>query len=339
MTNRAWTVVGVRAVWCACGISALAATGCHLSRDRSFQFALLGDNPYPPENVSKFEALIDDVNRAQGIRWVIHLGDIQGGQRCTDELFRSRFDLYQRFETAFVYTPGDNDWFDCRAENRGAYDEYERLRYLRGLFFPDPNRTTGRQPMPVRSQSSEPGYAEFVENVMWTHGRAVFATVHLVALTREATDQAAANRRMDAALAWIGEAFATARDSGSAGVFIATQADPWLATGLPAVIGPLCERCLEPRGGLERLYPVLIEESLEYGRPVVLAVGDTHVFRVDKPLYRADGQLVENFTRVESFGNPSVHWVRVSVDTRRRDVFAFHQEIVPENVSRRGAER
>jgi hypothetical protein len=62
-------------------------------------------------------------------------------------------------------------------------------------------------------------------------------------------------------------------------------------------------------------------------------VGDTHIFRVDKPLYRDDRTLVENFTRVETFGNPNVHWVRVSVDPRDSQVFTFHQELVPDNIA------
>jgi hypothetical protein len=314
---------------------AAALAACAPTGDPSFEFALVGDNPYPPEHVPRFEALIEDVNRHRALRWVIHVGDIQSGQQCTDELFQSRFDLYQRFAAAFVYTPGDNDWFDCEEEDRGGYDEYERLRYLRGLFFPDPSRTTGGRPLAVRSQSTVAGYEAFVENAMWTHRGVMFSTVHLVAITRPPTDQPAAERRMDAALAWIAETFAIARDSGSVGVFIAMQADPWFVSGLPGLIRGLCERCLEPRGGLDRLYPVLVEESLAYGRPVVLAVGDSHVFRVDKPLYRTDGRLVENFTRIEAFGSPSVHWVRVSVDPQRRDVFAFHQEIVPGNVAER----
>ena len=75
----------------------------------------------------------------------------------------------------------------------------------------------------------------------------------------------------------------------------------------------------------------LVHESLAFAGPVVLAVGDTHIFRVDKPLYQADGTLVENFTRVETFGSPDVHWVRVTVDPREREVFSFHQEIIPTN--------
>ena len=115
---------------------------------------------------------------------------------------------------------------------------------------------------------------------------------------------------------------------------VITQPDPWIVFGLPPLVRRDCgEPCLEPRAGLEPLYAVLLEQSTAFAGPVVLAVGDTHIFRVDKPLYREDGSLVENFTRVEAFGNPLVHWVRVTVDTRDRQVFTFHQELVPGNVA------
>ena len=103
----------------------------------SFEFALIGDNPYPEQNVPRFETLIQDVNQAAGLEWVLHLGDIQGGQPCTVELFQARFDLYQRFLAGFIFTPGDNDWFDCSSAEAGAGYEYERLAFLRQLFFPE----------------------------------------------------------------------------------------------------------------------------------------------------------------------------------------------------------
>jgi hypothetical protein len=73
---------------------------------------------------------------------------------------------------------------------------------------------------------------------------------------------------------------------------------------------------------------VLREQSLAFGKPVVLAVGDTHIFRVDKPLYTDRNQLVENFTRVEVFGNPSVHWVNVLVEPDQPWVFSFREQLV-----------
>lgn len=308
-------------------------TSCTATQESAYEFALVGDSPYGAASVPSFEALVQDVNAHPALRWVIHVGDVKaGGEPCTDELLRSRFDLYQTFRPAFVFTPGDNDWFDCTgAADTVGYD-YDRLAHLRGLFYPHASRTTGGRPLSVRTQASEPGFGEFVENVLWEEGRVVYATVHLIALTRPPTDSMTAERRMDAALAWIETAFDVAEERGSTAVFLASQADPWIVSGLPPLVGSMCEACVGPRTGLERLYPVLVREVDAFGRPVVLAVGDTHVFRVDKPLYRDDGSLVENFTRVETFGSPYVHWVRVTVDPSDPQVFSFHQELVEPNV-------
>jgi hypothetical protein len=62
----------------------------------------------------------------------------------------------------------------------------------------------------------------------------------------------------------------------------------------------------------------------------VLVHGDTHFFKVDKPLLRQD-DLLKNFTRVETFGEENVHWVKVLVNPRSRNVFTFKPMIVPGN--------
>ena len=176
--------------------------------------------------------------------------------------------------------------------------------------------------MAVQTQSAEVGYEEYIENVMWTSGGVVYATVHLLAVTRSPSSEDVAAQRMGAAIAWIAKAFELAQANNGLAVFVATQVDPWPVSGRPP---------LEPRASLEPLYPLLVERSDAFDGQVVLAVGDTHIFRVDKPLYRADGSLVENFTRVETFGDPLIHWVRVTVDPTDRQVFTFRQELVPGN--------
>jgi hypothetical protein len=77
--------------------------------------------------------------------------------------------------------------------------------------------------------------------------------------------------------------------------------------------------------------------TIDFKRPVVYVHGDSHYFRVDKPLLAANGHRVENFTRVETYGDNAanglndVHWVKVLVDPRSRDVFAFQPQVVPGN--------
>jgi hypothetical protein len=74
--------------------------------------------------------------------------------------------------------------------------------------------------------------------------------------------------------------------------------------------------------------------------PAVFTPGDndwTDYFRIDKPLLNAQGQRLENFTRVETFGDHhengtnDVNWLKVTVDPRSRDVFSFQPQIVPGN--------
>jgi hypothetical protein len=65
--------------------------------------------------------------------------------------------------------------------------------------------------------------------------------------------------------------------------------------------------------------------------------GDTHYFRIDKPFLDSQGRRLENFTRLETFGDNApngtndVNWVRVYVDAESREVFSFQPQIVPAN--------
>jgi hypothetical protein len=46
---------------------------------------------------------------------------------------------------------------------------------------------------------------------------------------------------------------------------------------------------------------------------------------------------IEHFTRVETFGSPNVHWIRVSVDPSDPQVFTFKPEIVRQNLVQHGS--
>jgi hypothetical protein len=94
---------------------------------------------------------------------------------------------------------------------------------------------------------------------------------------------------------------------------------------------------LQPSGHADFM-SALEAHVVAYRKPVVLFHGDTHYFRVDKPLFRSNeagpknfGRQIENFTRVETFGAPETHWVRVIVDPNDPQVFTFKEQIVEEN--------
>ena len=87
--------------------------------------------------------------------------------------------------------------------------------------------------------------------------------------------------------------------------------------------------------GFDQFLIALEKEVLAFGRPVVYVHGDTHNFRVDKPLVgTASGRIIENFTRVETFGFPDTHWVRAIIDPRDPQVISFRQEIVKDNLAK-----
>lgn len=43
--------------------------------------------------------------------------------------------------------------------------------------------------------------------------------------------------------------------------------------------------------------------TIAFGKPVAYVHGDSHYFRIDKPLLDANGIRALNFTRVETFGD------------------------------------
>ncbi|MCA1676693.1 MAG: metallophosphoesterase, partial [Actinobacteria bacterium] len=203
-------------------------------------FALIGDTPYGSEQRVRFPDLIAEVNRDPKVRMVLHAGDIKSGsERCDDALFADRRALYDQFGDPFVLTPGDNEWTDCHRNAAGSYLPPERLERLRQVFYPQPGWTIGTRLMPVRAQGSDPEHAAYVENVMFTASRVVFATVHVVGSRndlepwaqlpggdRPAERLAEFQARESAALSWIDEAFDTAVRDRSSGVLLMLQAEP-----------------------------------------------------------------------------------------------------------------
>jgi hypothetical protein len=313
-----------------------AAAGDYLRAGVSF--ALIGDTPYGLSEEPKFDRVIDAINASRNVRFVLHTGDVkQGSERCDDAVFIKRFNQYQRFDDAFIVTPGDNDWTDCHRSNNGSYLPTERLAKFREIFYPAIGRSTGKRPITLLSQASAPGHAAhsaYVENTLWPFAGATMATVHVIGSAndllpwsqlsggdRPAERLAEYEARLAASLAWIDEIFNRAVASNSAGVLIAMQANP----GLESAPGSAT------RLGFDAVIAKITARTIAFGKPVLLAHGDSHYFRLDKPLVDA-GVSLENFSRLENFGSPNVHWVEVFVDARDPNVFSVVPHIVRGNV-------
>jgi predicted phosphodiesterase len=311
----------------------------------SFTFAMIGDVPYgvaPYSDYPAFDNLVKKINRQKKLKWVIHTGDIKSGSTdCSDELFYDRLDRYNTFKKPFIYTPGDNEWTDCHRVKAGEYQPLERLAKLREVFFSNPGKTIGGKTMSVETQAWIPGYEEFPENVLWSKNGVIFAALHVVgsnnglkafdpasSANRTEADDAEATRRIDAALHWINQTFDKAIEEKAPGVLFMMQANPILEVGYAL---PSDDELTAARLGFTEILRVLEQRTLEYGKPVVLAHGDSHYFRVDKPALVENG-FIGNFTRVENFGSSHVHWVKITVNPKSKQVFKFQPMIINENL-------
>jgi hypothetical protein len=294
-----------------------------------FEFAIIGDLPYNAQEEAKFPELVAAINRAN-VAFVVHNGDFKSGSSpCTDALFSQRHELFQTFKHPLIYVFGDNEWTDC---HRSGSDPLERLAKLREIFSQE-NASLGQSPLPLTRQSDTPVFSKFRENVRWRLGRIIFIGLNIpgsnnnfpttlrsgvsVGNREEYTECNAAN------LAWLRESFALATQDGSLGLMLFLQGNPFPFTPSDSNLD-----------GFEEFLASLEAETLKFTKPVVLAHGDTHYFRVDKPLPRPDPDgnrrtRIVNFTRVENFGSPDVSWVRGIVDPHDPKLFSFKPELLP----------
>ena len=79
--------------------------------------------------------------------------------------------------------------------------------------------------------------------------------------------------------------------------------------------------------GYRKFIDAVVAETEKFAGQVLLVHGDTHFFKVDMPLYTPT-KLLPNLTRVQTFGSPSNHWVHVTVDSKRPEVFTVRPVIV-----------
>jgi hypothetical protein len=308
----------------------------------AFSFALIGDLPYSPAQLAPVDRMIDAINADAAVRFVLHAGDVKGGgERCDDALLRERHAQLQRVRTALVYTVGDNEWTDCHRVNNGGWLPTERLAFVRQLFFADPARSGGRQPIALTAQPTvDAAHGAYVEHALFVRNRVVFSSVHVVGSANnlapwsgiDATDSVAApradrlaefNARQAAALAWIDRTFDEAQQRDAAAVVVLWQAN----AGIEKPVGDAA------RTGFEAVLAKLKARSAAFGRPVLLAHGDFHELLIDQPLARdaEPAPKVARFTRLQGIGSPRIHWVKVTVDPKTSEVFSFEAKRVEGN--------
>lgn len=323
----------------ALGLSA-CATGPG-AQHGTYSFGVWGDMPYKKAgDESKLPAVLQSINQSN-IAFSIYDGDIKdGSSKCTDDIYTDAVKMFGTLVKPVVYVPGDNEWTDCHRTNNGGFDGLERLKHLRKIMFPTAN-SLGQTTMPLQHQGKLG--EKYVENTRFSHGPVVFAGLNVpgsnnnvVLSAKECTNKSARTpaqcdasnaeylERDAANVVWLEQTFQQAKDTGAQGVVLVIQADP----GFDLPETEEVDESQQPRfNGYRNFVAQVIKQTEGFKGQVLLVHGDTHFFKVDKPLY-SPAKLLPNLTRLQTFGSPSLHWVKVTVDAGSDQLFQIQPVIV-----------
>ena len=87
--------------------------------------------------------------------------------------------------------------------------------------------------------------------------------------------------------------------------------------------------------GYDTFVGALADEMETFAKPTLFIHGDTHLFRISKPLLsKKTKRFFQNFTRVEVFGDPDTHWVRITVDPANPALFVAEPMVVSGNLAK-----
>lgn len=328
-----------------------------------FEFVAIGDTAYnPTTDYPIYEALIARINKAKPA-FSIHVGDTWGALPCTEDQHRSILGWFAKYDHPVVYTPGDNEWADCRkAEVLEAYSRYvakkatpadlQLLMPLRGLdagmtsagyddpigslglirkvFFNKPQSVGGRTMPLVRQPDVSSTFKDTAENTRWEKGGVVFATISVPGsgngfLIQNEARAVEAIARNRANIDWIKATFAEAKAKNAKAVVISLQASIFVEGDG----GEFSAKAV--RGGEEGPFFFVAQAIRDLGwqfrKPVLVINGDFHDLIVDRPFMVSQGEVTQplygNITRLQVYGAPELKAVKVGVDTETPWVFSF----------------
>jgi hypothetical protein len=306
-----------------------------------FSFGLWGDMPYAKAgDGSKLPAVLKSINSAK-IDFSIFVGDIKdGSSKCTDDVFTNAIQMFDSMTRPVVYIPGDNEWTDCHRLNNGGYDSQERLAHIRKVMFTKP---TSFGPNAIALESATGANSLYIENKRFSKNKVMFVTLNIPgsnnnkildekdcknksARTPLQCEQGNAEflARDAANIAWMQSSFQKAKEQKTRGILLAFQGDPGF--DLPET-EDLDESKAPSVSGYQAFLQAVVKETENFEGQVLLVHGDTHFFKIDKPLYNPN-KILPNLTRLQTFGSPNLHWVKVTVDDQRPSVFDIEPVMV-----------
>ncbi len=253
----------------------------------AFEIGLIGDTGYnsgEDATLLRVRAQMAKYNLA----FVTHDGDTKPQPMpCSDTRDKAVYNAFNGFSEPFIYTPGDNEWTDCK-------NALTRIASLRRIFFSTPN-SLGVTKIPLTRQKT------YVENARWTKGGVVFTTLDVPGPSSKSPSAGETSARHAANVAWLNAAFDQAEATKAPAVMVIWQDDPFNGSSDASLVATLKKR------------------TITFGKPVVLVHGDSHKFTLDHPW-----PTVPNFTRLETYGDSGTNkWVKATVDPGSPGVFSF----------------
>jgi hypothetical protein len=328
-----------------------------------YAIGLWGDVPYSVLQETGVQNLIKDMNR-QHLAFSVNDGDLKQGNGapvCDDALYTKALGYFNSLRAPAMFTPGDNDWTDCDRPNNGGFDSLERLSHERQVFFSDSgslgqhtlHQEVQTDPLCLGGSNASPTPEGCVENRRWTVGRVTYATLNIQGscnnLCGVGFNEAEYAARNAANIQWMEETFEKASSRHSVAIMLISQGDPGFSQfefdaplrdpkTLAQTSGPSSTPAAANFDGFQEFLVALRAKVIAFGKPVDYVHGDSHYFRIDKPLLDPTGvDRLQNFTRIETFGdhpesgNNDVQWVKVLVDPGTPEVFAYQPQIIPAN--------
>ena len=338
----------------AVALSSAAGTQANAEQSLKYSIALIGDMPYDAKGVTQTPAVINAINSNPLINLVTFDGDTMSGKgdKCTDAAYPAlKTGFFDKFTKPLFYSVGDNEWVDCDRAVKGAFDPMTRLALVRSNFFQNKDGSyinLGK----VSDRINVSHDAAYPEMQMFTYKSITYILPHVPGSANNsavatptfktyndlATDgNDAEYKARDAAnVAWINKGFAKAVKDEAVGVIVVVQANmDWEGYARDAAVPNN-----ENTAAYANVKQALLTNSLKFKKPVLLQNGDEHWYQVDMPMNETAGKLVEkdkgslveNFTRVQTFGSGFNHWVELIIDPRAENLWTFKVHIIKENL-------
>jgi len=321
-----------------------------------YSVALIGDMPYDAKGVTQTPNVINDIN-ASRVEFSLFDGDTMSGKgdKCTDAAYPAlKTGFFDKFMKPIIYSVGDNEWVDCDRAVKGGFDPLTRLALVRSNFFQktdgtyitlgnaNPGRTRlsiSRDPVyPELQMFDYKGITYIIPHVPGSANNSAVATPTFKTYNDAAKDgDDVEYKARDAAnVAWINKGFDQAIANGSAGVIVVVQANMDWEGYLRDAAAPNNENT----AAFANVKQALLTNTLKFKKPVLLQNGDEHWYQVDMPMNETAGKLVEkdkgslveNFTRVQTFGSGFNHWVELIIDPHSDNLWTFKVHIIKENL-------